>query len=917
VINSVISNRWINVNNSIKSEIIVAGDITIDWFQWVTKYDKKNFEFETLPNWAFYPGTRMKAEKGGALLLAEMVKRATNANVYTHALNNIKNIPPQSVIHSTTILDAFPLSKNKEENKDGEESKEEENKVFRVKQYCGFCGPNKNKSRLPLQVSTDNANVSMVILDDAGNGFRNEVDDWLKTVITKDKETIIILKMSYPLASGKLWDYLQEKHLEKLITIIRAEDLRKLGVNISRHLSWEQTAEDFYWQMKSNPLIKSIAASKNLIVRFGLEGAIHYTNCEGKTNATLYYDPNLGEDGYKEQYEGDMQGVTAAFVAAFAAEVLKKDLNGIKKGIFKGINKSRKLFRIGFLNEKAGPAYPISELFDSTKERNTIFKITIPDFREKSYGKKNNWRILEERTRGKLESIASDAVTKENKNKLKKVPIARFDKLLTLDREEIESFQSIKNIMSEYLNRTDVSAPLSIAVFGPPGSGKSVGVTGLATSLDKKRVSKIQFNVSQFTSITDLISAFHQVRDTVLEGKIPLVFFDEFDSSFNGELGWLKYFLAPMQDGSFKEGETTHPIGKSIFVFAGGTSHTFQQFSRESLNDSFKMDNTTKNDCETQLIGKSIFILTKNTMQNFQQFSKENPNKDSNEKERMLEVFRKAKGPDFVSRLRGYVNIMGPNSANADDTFFIIRRALLLRSLLRKMPQIFDDDTNIRIDPGVVRAFLKVPVYKHGARSMEAIIDMSMLGGRKQFDQAALPPSKQLELHVNSDIFVKLVLRDVLFKDAMERLAKEIHEQYCIDQKKNKNPDDPAMQPWENLREDLKKSNRKQAEEIPEKLRRIGLDFMPYIQKPEKPLMFSEEQVELLAEMEHERWIAERKEEGWKRGSPRDPEKKISPYLIPWSDPDLTEEVKDWDRNAVKQIPELLEKAGFEVYPLQ
>ena len=92
---------------------------------------------------------------------------------------------------------------------------------------------------------------------------------------------------------------------------------------------------------------------------------------------------------------------------------------------------------------------------------------------------------------------------------------------------------------------------------------------------------------------------------------------------------------------------------------------------------------------------------------------------------------------------------------------------------------------------------------------------------------------------------------------------------------------------------------------------------MPYIQKPEKPLRFSEDQIELLAELEHERWVAERKEDGWKYGSSRDPENKISPYLIPWSDPNLTEEVKDWDRNAVKKIPELLEKAGFEVYTLQ
>lgn len=98
----------------------------------------------------------------------------------------------------------------------------------------------------------------------------------------------------------------QNAHSKNLILIIDANDLRKLGVNISRHLSWEQTTEDFYWQMINNPQIKSLAACKNLIVRFGLDGAIHYTNTDGKINASLYYDPNFGEDGYKEKYEGDI-----------------------------------------------------------------------------------------------------------------------------------------------------------------------------------------------------------------------------------------------------------------------------------------------------------------------------------------------------------------------------------------------------------------------------------------------------------------------------------------------------------------------------------------------------------------------------------------------------------------------------------
>ena len=42
------------------------------------------------------------------------------------------------------------------------------------------------------------------------------------------------------------------------------------------------------------------------------------------------------------------------------------------------------------------------------------------------------------------------------------------------------------------------------------------------------------------------------------------------------------------------------------------------------------------------------------------------------------------KGPDFVSRLRGYVNIMGPNPPSDDVFACIVRRAMLLRSLIER-----------------------------------------------------------------------------------------------------------------------------------------------------------------------------------------------------------------------------------------
>ena len=164
---------------------------------------------------------------------------------------------------------------------------------------------------------------------------------------------------------------------------------------------------------------------------------------------------------------------------------------------------------------------------------------------------------------------------------LQGVPWGQFGNLLTVDRQEIESYRSIRNLVAEYAGQKQVTRPLSIAVFGTPGSGKSFGVTEMAKSLLPGQIEPITFNLSQFDSVADLLSALHQVRDVGLSGKLPLVFWDEFDTSL-GEtpLGWLRYFLAPMQDGKFQEGQISHPIGRAIFVFAGGTSSSMAEFDK-------------------------------------------------------------------------------------------------------------------------------------------------------------------------------------------------------------------------------------------------------------------------------------------------------------------------------------------------
>ncbi|MBE9572186.1 MAG: AAA family ATPase [Proteobacteria bacterium] len=670
--------------------------------------------------------------------------------------------------------------------------------------------------------------------------------------------------MSRPLAAGDLWDKVRKDHSEKSVVIISADDLRAGGVNICRCLSWERTAKDFIWQMASNPDLLPLVYSANLVVRFGLEGAIHYMHKGNRVESRLYFDPLTIEDSFKEKYPGEMQGLSSVFTAALAASIAGSNAGGdiseaVSEGIRDGILASRRLFRYGYGNNVDQPFPKILE--PQENEHDNIADIIIPNPTGSQLADPNFWCILKEIKSTMLEDIAYDIVRNGETAALKYVPVGNFGKLKTVDRAEIESFQSIKNLIHEYVNSQRSARPLSIAVFGPPGSGKSFAVTEVAKSIAPGQVVRLEFNVSQFRSPSDLINAFHRVRDCALKGLIPLVFFDEFDSPFEGKLGWLKYFLSPMQDGSFRDNESVHPIGRSIFVFAGGTNNTFQDFSVDDKESAFK----------------------------------------------------NAKGPDFLSRLRGYVNILGPNPANPDDTVFVIRRAMLLRSLLeRTAKQLFDNNNRAGIDEGVLRALIKVPEYKHGARSMEAIIEMSMLTEQSVWEQAYLPAKQQLMLHVDEEIFSNLVSRNVILGAAREELARAIHEKYLEDQKNNKPASDPSMQPWETLNENLKESNRRQADHIPEKLRKVDCGFAPVVNKEPAIFEFTPQEIEILAENEHERWVSERQLDGWVLGEKKDVEKKISLYLIPWSD--LTEDEKELDRQAMRNLSNLLAKAKFEIY---
>jgi len=270
--------------------------------------------------------------------------------------------------------------------------------------------------------------------------------------------------------------------------------------------------------------------------------------------------------------------------------------------------------------------------------------------------------------------------------------------------DEAKKCLQIMKILKEYVVRKKVSSPFSVAVFGPPGSGKSFYVkqileylkTELAKDNVRQFVSKqVVVNLSQLSSHKELADAFHKSGED--EEITRVFFFDEFDTPLNGiPLGWLRWFLAPMQDGQFFCDGMTISIKKAIFVFAGGTAATFDEFRERAESSS---------------------------------------------------DFREKKVPDFISRLRGFIDIQGINQWKEDRS---LRRALVLSSLLeRRWPKLRKEGEGFPIDEKLAGKLLSKAHFAHGVRSMEALLDMSPWDQKGTFSEEHLPDNQLKVLHIS------------------------------------------------------------------------------------------------------------------------------------------------------------------------
>lgn len=952
------------------NKILVIGDISVDTnvYQGIRKSPEvKNY------------GTLIKKTKGGSFLLYETISKTISlqlAEINNILLKKEKEIEKEKLLGKSEKLEGMEYGLKtlddeklkwenalcnygvKEEIFDAEnfpttlESyatwsvKEyvipksfkiiygDKNKAWKVSDMLGWGNAKEpsnfeyNKWILPQEQYPD-----ILVFDDGGNNFRNDEKAWGDLLFEKTEENIrkprnisqIILKTAFPLGKGNLFHSVSKEFRKKLTIVTSIDEIRMEDVLISKGVSWEQTALDLVSELKHNKSIKQLLNCKRLIVTFQSEGALYIETGDNNDikKCRLIFDPeHLEGDWVKAgKIEGDVFGLMSCFTAAVTFGIQGAYVKSIIENksidekinleslITSGLSAMRRYRIIGHGKDESNPEFPFESICSEIVSPHSQFAsafVPIPVENQSTVDYRNqNWTILEGNYKSSI-NIKSKPLFDTalrfalfGDKELFNTPFLKINFLTTFDRGEIESLRNIRNLITDYIAEEKPEKPLSLAVFGMPGSGKSFAVKQLAKSLGRPF---LEFNLSQFAD-GELEGAFHRVRDEVLSGDTPIVFWDEFDSQ---AYKWLQYLLAPMQDGKFQEGQITHPIGKSIFIFAGGTSYTFETFGIQKPIEPQSNDPIAIKNYEVILNSYNDFILKK--------------------------------GPDFKSRLSGYLNIQGPNQLekldevgkiikdkngivlyNEEDIQYPVRRALFIRGICGKR-----GNDILNIDFGLLNALIKTRKFTHGSRSLEKILLYLKTKNTDKLQRSNLPTNNILNMLVEND-FLSHLEEDKFFDFQSYKIAPQIHNNWM------KIGDTQGWKleyhkDYNLLPAHIKEDNIAAARRIQKVLDALKPEFnLKIVPKGEvefyekvnfDEILKNQIRMEKMAIEEHKGWVKTKQLAGWKYSNVRNDDWKLHNCMLEWESDkptQLPEKEQKKDINAVSYFAEILKEAGFVI----
>jgi hypothetical protein len=208
----------------------------------------------------------------------------------------------------------------------------------------------------------------------------------------------------------------------------------------------------------------------------------------------------------------------------------------------------------------------------------------------------------------------------------------------------------------------------------------------------------------------------------------------------------------------------------------------------------------------------------------------------------------------------------------------------------------------LRAQPRLAGVRIVVAMWREGAGAA-SLIDPGRLGGVEVF--AVLPT---------------IFRPDLVLLRTGEVLARIRHDHYLRRETARGATveTNASLVPWDRLPAALQESNQAFADGIGRHLVASGCGLVPAslaVGDDDVGPLFDEDEVERLARLEHDRWMADLRRNGWRRtDGEKDPIGRLHPKLIPWEE--LDEEERERDRDAIRSLPQMLARAGFVVQRL-
>ncbi len=449
--------------------IVVTGDVTIDWLLQSTA-GKQAGALDFAWMWGGSYACRALASAGGAASHADILRHTVAAGGLEGLDIVGPRVPAEALAspqhpdypHTFANIERFPR-----------ELGDVRRSAWRIAEFKGT-DPARNAPSAPDRPPAAAADTLMIV--DHAIGYREVFPD-LAGLLAGGPQAIV-WQTGAPLSGSPLAELLLGEHADRLTVLTSSDELRKAGAQVGYPLSWEQLAEEIVAAVGAEPL----ARARRVIVIVGAAGAVLL---EREGDNVLVFDPRSQEGDWGKRHPGIGAGYGRCLDAAVALQVTDGGEAALVEAVKRGLAAARAAHVAGFHVEATrdvhGSPFPLDEVAAALLHDGAEFASIV-------YRPEKGGSILAQSHAGmSLAEVAATAAVRGVASLPHGIPVETVGDWSSVDRAEIENLRSVRNILDEYVQQGlrggHVSGPLPVAVFGPPGAGKTFAVRQMATAL--------------------------------------------------------------------------------------------------------------------------------------------------------------------------------------------------------------------------------------------------------------------------------------------------------------------------------------------------------------------------------------------------------------------------------------------------